>query len=167
MHPEAYAWVARWATDEPVTVLDIGGRDINGTARGLFPAADYTSLDIAAGNGVDIVADAATWSPDRAYDVVVCCEVFEHTEAWPAICATAYTALRPGGWFIATMAGPGRVPHSAVDGGPSLYPGEYYKNIMPAALQAELEACGFTDVVVDVQPRPADVRAVAVRPGVA
>lgn len=164
MHAEAMRWIAEHATHAPVTVLDLGGRYINGSPRDLFPAATvYRVLDIAAGPGVDIVADASTWVPDREYDVVVAAEVFEHTGTWPAICVTAYKALAPGGRFIATMAGPGRPSHSGVDGGWSLYPGEYYANVRPERLREVLEQVGFADVVVDQQPAPADVRAVATR----
>lgn len=165
MHAEAHAWVARYAAVEAVAVLDIGGRNINGTVRDLFPGADpYTALDIRDGDGVDIVADAATWSPDREYDVVVCTEVFEHTPDWPQICKTMGAALRPGGLVILTMAGPGRAPHSAVDGGWSLHPGEYYGNVDPHELERVLADCGFAGIVVDYQPSPADTRAVAYRP---
>jgi hypothetical protein len=165
VHAEAYAWVAAHATTAAVDVLDIGGRDINGTPRNLFfGATRYRCLDILDGPGVDIVADAATWRPDRAYGVVVCCEVFEHTDAWPLICATAYDALAPGGLLIATMAGPGRAPHSAYDGGP-LREDEHYANVSAAELGDTLAACGFVDVVTDYQPGPGDTRATARRPG--
>lgn len=160
MHAEAFAWVQLHATTDPVTVLDIGGRDINGTTRSLFPNAAYRVIDIRPGDNVDIVADASAWTPDHAYDVVLCTEVFEHTDVWPLICETAFAACRAGGRFIATMAGPGRPEHSAVDGGP-LQPSEYYGNVDPVKLAEVLEACGFTDVVVDEQPSPADVRCVA------
>ncbi len=163
MHLEAYAWVAKHATTDRVTVLDIGGRNINGTVRDLFPNAEsYTALDIRAGDGVDIVANAATWAPTGTWDVVVCCEVFEHTDQWPAICLTAFKALRPGGVFIATMAGPGRAIHSGVDGGPFLYPGEQYGNVHGFALRRQLEACGFLDITVDEQVHSSDTRAAAV-----
>lgn len=163
MHPEAHQWVAAHATTEPVMVLDIGGRNVNGTVRDLFPESAYTALDVRPGDGVDIVADAAVWHPDgRAWDVVVCTEVFEHTPDWKLICATAYAALRDGGMFVATMAGPGRPEHSAVDGGP-LQTGEYYDNIEPDDLYAALTACGFREIVVDEQHNPNDVRCVAVR----
>jgi hypothetical protein len=165
MHPEAFAWVQRYATAEPVTVLDIGGRNINGSVRDLFPNATvYTAVDIAEGPGVDVVADAANWAPGREYDVVVCTEVFEHTASWPQICVTAFKACVSGGLFIATMAGPGRPAHSAVDGGWQLHPGEYYCNVDPDRLRRELEGCGFADVTVDHQFSPADVRAVATKP---
>lgn len=166
MHAEAYRWVADHAPRATTgAVLDIGGRNINGTVRSLFPAAGvYTALDIAEGPEVDVVADAATWTPDREYDVVVCCEVFEHTDSWPDICATAFKACREGGMFIATMAGPGRAAHSAVDGQFRLHPGEYYGNVEPAELREVLEVCGWTGIVVDQRPSPADVRAVATKP---
>jgi hypothetical protein len=164
MHPQAYNWVARHARPRAGAVLDLGGRDINGTVRLLYADADvYTVVDIADGPGVDHVADAATWTPDREYDVVVCCETFEHTPVWPQICGTAHKALRPGGLFIATMAGPGRPEHSGVDGGWVLHDGEYYGNVKPAALRRVLNELGFVHVLVDQQFNPSDVRAVAVK----
>jgi hypothetical protein len=61
------------------------------------------------------------------------------------------------------MAGPGREPHSAVDGGPRLYAGEHYRNIDPAALLDVLVSAGFSGVLVDQSTDPDDVRAVAYR----
>jgi len=166
MHAEALSWVKQFRTDDPVTVLDLGGRNVNGTPRGLFPNATvYTVVDIAPGPGVDFVADAATWVPDREYDVVLSTECFEHTYSWPEICATAFKACTPGGLFVATMAGPGRAPHSGLDGGSTLYAGEEYGNVEPAKLRAVLEALGWRDIVVDQQVSPAscDVRCSAIR----
>lgn len=160
MHPEVLEWVRRFATDEPVVVLDIGGRDMNGSCRALFPNSTYVSLDIADGCGVDVVADAATWVPDRAYDVVVCAEVFEHTPVWPAMCGTAYAACRPGGVFVVTCAGPGRHPHSGRCAGP-LQPGEYYRNLDVADLRSKLEDAGFGEV--QVRQSDLDLQASAVR----
>jgi hypothetical protein len=149
MHAEAMQWVTRYSSGQPVDVLDIGGRFINGSPRGLFPFAAYTVLDIRDGTNVDIVADAATWTPDREYDVVVCCEVFEHTDVWPQICATAHKACKPGGYLVVTCAGPGRAVHSGVDGGPRLHQGEHYANVEPDELRQVLDGCGWRDVLVD------------------
>jgi len=79
MHAEAYAWVAKHATADPVAVLDLMGRFINGSPRDLFPnATSYTVLDIEPGPDVDIVADAATWQPGgRRWDLALCCEGFD------------------------------------------------------------------------------------------
>lgn len=163
MHNEAFAWVAAHATVEPVEVLDIGGRNINGGVRDLFPGATrYIAVDIREGAGVDVVADAATWVPDQEYDVVVSTETFEHTDVWPDICNTAYKACKTGGQLILTMAGPGRAPHSAIDGG-LLRPDEHYGNVEPEHLRETLEACGFKEVVIDFLPTSADTRAVATK----
>jgi len=161
MHQQAYEWVDRHADADAARVLDIGGRNINGTIRDRFPGAtEYVVLDIIDGEGVDIVADAATWRPDgERFDAVVCAEVFEHTPDWAEICCTALVALRPGGQFIATMAGPGRAPHSAMDGGPQLYPGEHYGNVDPDELAKVLDGLGFVDIEVDQQGE--DVRCIA------
>jgi SAM-dependent methyltransferase len=158
------AWIAEHATDDEVTVLDLGGRDINGSARDAFPnATRYTVLDILPGDGVDIVADAATWEPGELWDVVVSAECFEHTASWPAICRTAYVACRPGGTFIVTTAAPGRPPHSGIDGQFRLHPGEHYANVPAFELERVLLETGWTDVQVDSQPNPADTRAVATK----
>lgn len=138
--------------------LELGSRDVNGGVRDLF--ADHTGLDNLAGPGVDIVADAATWLPPRRYSCVVCCEVFEHTPLWPAIVATAYRALEDDGTLILTMAGPGREPHSAIDG-LWLKPGEHYQNIEPDDLRAVLEAAGFRHV--EILNRDVDLYAVGRR----
>lgn len=177
MHPQAHDFVAQHARPSPgLRVLDIGGQNMNGSVKGLFPAAEYVSLDIADGPGVDIVADASEWdpgwvSPSEGFDVVVCCEVFEHTPAWAAILQTAFQALRPGGLLIATMAGPGRPKHSGrqATGGPA--EGEHYENVDPEVLGRVCRAAGFLDVEVDVaggSTDPArlteDVRVTARRP---
>lgn len=166
MHSEAMEWIAKHATSDPVTVLDIGGRNINGSPRHLFPAATrYTVLDIRPGDGVDIIADAATWNPGgQQWDVVICAECFEHTPDWRAIVRTAYAACAPGGRLIVTTAAPGRPVHSGVDGGSQLHAGEHYANIRPAELERVLAEAGWAGVAVDVQASPSDVRAVAAKP---
>jgi SAM-dependent methyltransferase len=157
-------WVAAHATTEPVTVLDIGGRDINGSPRDLFPnAAEYTVLDIAASGNVDIVADAATWTPDREYDVIVCTEVLEHTPDWVSILNTAHKACRDGGRLIVTCAGPGRPEHSGIDGRARLQAGEWYQNIDPERLRDALEAIGWQQVTAEFRRSPNDTRATAVK----
>lgn len=164
MHQQAYEWIEQHGTDQPVEVLDLGGRDVNGNPYDIWPKATrYAVLDIRDGPGVDFVADAGTWEPDQEYDVVVSAETFEHTANWAAICRTAYKALKPGGTFIVTTAGPGRPPHSAVDGMQRLLPGEHYANVPGFELKRVLTETGFRDIVVDTQSDPADTRSVAVK----
>jgi Methyltransferase domain len=150
MHGAAYLWVADHVPDNPGHVLDIGGRNVNGSVRGLFPsAASWTCLDIMPGQGVDIVADAGTWTPVRPYDTILCLEVFEHTANWPDILGTIKRALSKDGYAILTMAGLGRAPHSGVDGN-ALRPGEHYGNVSGHALRIAAEEAGFGHVHVDV-----------------
>lgn len=158
MHPAALAWVAEHAP-AATTVVDVGGRDINGTVRGCFPDADYVSVDLIDGPGVDVVADFATWEPEGPVDVVVCCEVAEHAPTWPDLVAHAAEILAPGGALIFTAAGPGRAPHSAFDGG-ELRDGEWYENVDPVELE-EVLAEHFASATVSVDPGIGDVYAVA------
>ncbi len=133
MHAEAFQWVAFHAPQRDADVLEIGSYNVNGEVRHLFTGS-YLGLDIKPGAGVDVVADAATYRPGRIFDVVVCCEVLEHTESWRDIVATCGGALRPGGVLILTCAGTGRAPHGA-DGG--TVGDEYYDNISVADLEDE------------------------------
>lgn len=157
MHPAVEEYVTRILRTlgpDPaaggLTILDIGGRDVNGTLRHLFTgqSVSYRVLDALPGVNVDIVANAAGWVPDQAYDLVLCTEVFEHTPDWPEIVKTAGLALRPGGRLIITCAGPGRAPHSAIEA-TALQPGEYYENVSRPDLTMALRAAGMDDVHVD------------------
>lgn len=138
-------------------VVEIGGKNINGTIRSLF-GEPYVSVDIRPGPGVDVVADGATYRPPQTAGAVVCCEVFEHTDAAEAICRNAAAMLRPGGLFIVTAAGEGRAPHSAVDGG-LLPAGEFYRNVTEADLLEWLRP--FAHVDIRTNPREGDIYAVA------
>ncbi|MDQ3106417.1 MAG: class I SAM-dependent methyltransferase [Actinomycetota bacterium] len=161
MHAEAFQFVANAVRGRTFgSVLEIGGRNVNGSISVLFDADSYTTVDIAPGDGVDIVADAAEWVPPATFDCVVCCEVFEHTPRWPEILATMAASLDLGGTAIVTAASLDRAPHSAVDGGP-LHDGEFYANVDPADLAREMRAAGFSGQV-SIHPR-GDVYAVATK----
>ena len=163
MHDAAYIYVSYHAPrlNKPgVTVLELGGRYINGGVRPLFDqAAEYVSVDIVAGKWVDVVADAADLELGRKFDVVVSTELLEHTPRAAEIVAAAFRHTKPGGTFGATMAGPGRAPHSA-EGKARMAPDEFYRNVDPAELDEWLEWAGFDDW--DVELRGDDVRCVAV-----
>jgi SAM-dependent methyltransferase len=158
MHAAAMEWVRTYAPGEPVSVIDIGGRDVNGTVRHLFDATSYVSVDLFPGSCVDIVADFVDVLLDPV-DVVICCEVAEHAENWAQIIEHAAESLRPGGRLIFTAAGPSRAPHSATDGG-QVRPGEWYSNIHPAELAAVLSRHFARH---DIDELGTDVRAVGWR----
>lgn len=144
MHDAVRQWVAHHAANitGPVSVLEVGSLDVNGGVRDLFPNADpYVGLNDVAGPGVDVVADAATWEPTRAFDVVVSTEVLEHAERWRDIVAMCGRALRPGGVLILTCAGPGRGEHGQ-HGAPLPAPDEWYRNVSVGELEAETSRWG-------------------------
>lgn len=159
MHEAAREYVSLHAPQHPVSVLDIGGRDVNGTNRDAFPlVAEWITVDLRDGPAVDIVCDAAELNLARTFDVVVCTEVLEHAERWRDIIARAAEHLAASGIFIITCAGPGRSPHSGVDGG-DLRDVEHYANVGPDELRLELEAAGLT--VRDCRVAGLDTQAVA------
>lgn len=137
MHSEAFEFVARHATDQPISVIEIGSRDINGTARSLFHAASWIGLDLYPGPCVDWVGDAAKYQPKELVDLVMCMETLEHASNWIALIHAGVAWLKIGGEMIITCAGPGREEHSAIDGGPC-YAGEYYANLSTAQIDAAI-----------------------------
>lgn len=160
MHPEAFGYVAGVVAELGPwgRVVEFGGRDVNGSVRSLFGDATYCSIDLVGGAGVDVVGDAVE-VPLAGWDVVVCCEVLEHAVEPERLVVAARGALRDGGVFVVTCAGPGRAPHGADGGG--LRPGEHYRNVAPADLHGWLVGAGFSGVSMDVQG--SDVRATARR----
>jgi SAM-dependent methyltransferase len=146
MHRQALEYVARHTNGRHYrTVVEFGSRDVNGSPRTVIGADRYIGVDLVGGNGVDYVADAATWklvegrrSGLGTVDLVVCCEVLEHTPYVEDIIANAARHLEPGGKLIVTCAADPRLPHSAVDGA-RLRPGEHYENLTGDRL---LRACG-------------------------
>lgn len=140
----AISWLQRYAHDAEIDAIDLGGRDTSGHGRYLWPNARWTVVDCTDDDSfspVDVVADAATWQPERSVDLVVCSEVAEHTPVWALIVANAARMLLPGGLFLFTAAGPGREPHGQTGdtrfrhADDSLVPG-WYRNIEPVELEA-------------------------------
>lgn len=144
MHTAALRWVQRCAPEWPGDVLDVGGRDVNGTPRHLFgDAKTWTVVDLADGPNVDLVGDICTMGLEAVADTVLCLEVLEHAENWRGIIAACAKALRHSGTLIVTCAGPGREEHSAVDGGP-LHDGEWYRNVTTAELADAMNDAGLS-----------------------
>ena len=160
MHGEVLNWVSKslatykntqGAKTSGAQVLEFGSLDINGSVKPLFNeltvGGSYFGIDVQEGPGVDLVADASVYTSDTKYDIIVCAEVFEHTALWGKIIMNAHSLLLPGGMFIATMAGEGRPPHSAIDENP-IRPWEYYKNISADMLKGALIALSQSEVNV-------------------
>lgn len=172
MHDQVLSWVSLFRTGEDLSVLDIGGRDLNGTTRALFPnAAPYHVLDLRPGPNVDFVADASkseavsSWINNawpNGYDLVLCTETFEHTPDWAKIIETAWRVLRPGGWLIFTCAGPGRSPHSGISAKWELDPGEHYANVSASQIAKVLAKGGWGEI--ETHQVGSDTQGKAVKP---
>lgn len=191
MHPEAYRgaiWAVRRsdlasrvlnlsgnlpAPDTHVRALDLGGADVNGTARptvtgplvqaGLF--VEWFGWDIEEGPGVDLVVDATKPVPEimhETFDVVLCTEVLEHVAAWDCVLDAARCVLKAGGVLILTAASLGRNAHGA-RGAATPDPGEWYANVHPSEVSNVLEALGFLEHAVLYNQNPGDVYAWAVK----
>lgn len=163
MHPEARAYVARTIGGQHFgDVIDVGGRDVNGSIKDLAMSDHWTSIDLEPGAGVDIVADCREWNPPAPVDLVVCCEVLEHAPDAVGVIDACVRYLRPGGRLVLTCAGPGRAPHSGHDGW-DVRAGEHYANIDPVWLQGVLAERGLQQIRVETHPGHHDVYATATR----
>jgi SAM-dependent methyltransferase len=150
MHAQALAfYLSHLADMEPLDVLEFGSCNLNGSVRDIYQARSWHGIDVAEGAGVDEVADAATWSSDRRFDIVICAEVFEHTPDWREIIDNARRHLVSGGMFLATCATACRPAHSAVDGG-ALRDGEHYANVELDELCDHMDRSGWSDYLAGV-----------------
>lgn len=167
MHDAVLSWVEAHLPDqrESKKFLEFGSRNINGSVRQVVGScARFVGIDLYDGPDVDIVGDAGHVVIGDRFDCVVCTEVFEHADdaACTAMIVNAFMHLKAGGRFIATMAGPGRGQHSAVDGG-HLRPDEFYRNVDHSLLESWLLGAGFAEFEID--QLGTDIRCVAVKGG--
>jgi SAM-dependent methyltransferase len=180
MHTEALAGVQRMAeqsgllhyggipangmVEVPILdALDLGGADVNGTARHLVDAVrrcHWTAADIEPGLGVDWVMDATQPVEPKdqsAWDVVLCTEVLEHVRDWSLVLLAIASLLKPGGYAFITCASTGRRPHGA-RGELNPASSEYYENIRPFEFSAVLESL-FERSSAVYNPNPGDLYA--------
>lgn len=108
MHNEAYVKMqevlATIPDGEPLSVLDVGSYDVNGTYRPLIERRGwhYTGLDMAPGPNVDIVPDEPFVYPldDDSFDVVISGSTMEHVTAIWRWVPELVRVMKPGGVLV-------------------------------------------------------------------
>lgn len=167
MHKEAFAYVQRElgavGLDLANTdVIELGSYIVNGSVRPLFPQTrSYTGVDMRAGHGVDVVADAATYQHDQPVGLVVTTEMLEHAPDQPAVIANIGRLLAPGGVCILTAAGVERVPHNN-DGHHGVPTDEAYANVAEDDLERWFKEAGFEQVTITRNTAKGDIYATAI-----
>ena len=148
MHQEAMRWVRQWETHDPeMIVVELGSRNTSGRGiRQFFKGTQYVGIDAVAGPDVDMVVNAATVRLSKPVDLVLCCELLEHTPYWREILNNAFLMLKPGGRLVVTCAGPWRAVHGVNNDDPD-QPG-WYGNGPISALSRVMEAQGWGDIWV-------------------
>lgn len=152
MHPEAADFARPLLAERSGLVLEVGARDVNGSARRLAPPGlEWVGVDLRPGPGVDLVVNACAPGFPALYrrrwefaGTLVCMETLEHVARPDALLRNLWQCGAPGGLLILTTAGPGRAPHSGVDGG-LLRRFEAYQNFSRDALEDLLERANFAE----------------------
>jgi SAM-dependent methyltransferase len=97
--------------DGPVSVVDLGAMNVNGSYRELLPSsANYLGVDLEPGPGVDLTLSNAYELPfeDGSFDVVLSGQMLEHCGQFWRVFSEIFRILKPGGlaFVIAPSAGP-------------------------------------------------------------
>jgi hypothetical protein len=95
-------------------VLEIGSYDVNGSIRSLFSGVrEYIGLDLCAGPGVDLVANAHDLSNLNLgkFEVIISCETLEHDPNWRLTVKNMVESLSDDGVLIITCASTLRPEH--------------------------------------------------------
>lgn len=168
MHPSVETWLQKAATSYGPfrSVLDIGGRDVNGTCKSFLGEVPlFVSLDKRDGPGVDIVVDVTEYSPEistQQFQVVTCTNVLEHEPQWKKVIENAYHFVEPWGYFILTTVQDPFPHHSGIDGC-EVREEEWYSNHTDEDLSAALIKAGF--FIRDIMVEPPDLQYIAQKLG--
>lgn len=117
-------------------VLEIGSLNINGSIREFFTNSNYTGIDVAFGDGVDIVCEGQDYNAsDETYDVVLSAECFEHNPYWLETFKNMIRLCKNDGLVFFTCATDGRAEHGTSSTTPQDSPltvalgWDYYRNL--------------------------------------
>jgi SAM-dependent methyltransferase len=96
------AYLKNWMPQVDGPILEVGSKEYGSTStfRKMYPGQEYTGVDMAEGEGVDVVADLTQsigTLRENHYALVICVSVLEHV-AKPWLFAGNITrVIRPGG----------------------------------------------------------------------
>src|SRR5947209_12120938 len=106
MHESAYqhgqSFFENYWRPEFRKILDVGSQIVNGTLRRARPpGAEYLGIDLAPGNGVDLVLDDPYVYPfaDGAFDAIVSTSCFEHDQLFWLTFLECARVLSPRGYL--------------------------------------------------------------------
>lgn len=103
-------------------VLECGSLNVNGSVREFFKVDEYIGTDMRAGPGVDIVINTHNldqmFKPEE-FDFVICCDMFEHDNAFWISIEQMKSVLKKEGWLVLVAAGFGFGTHN--------YPKDYWR----------------------------------------
>jgi len=137
MHTAVRTWLKRIKGMYPAyfnsgSILEVGSRNVNGTARDYFSCCEYLGIDLSKGPGVDLVESALDHRERKIrYNVIVCTETLEHDSCWSGTLQAMRSMLHRHGLLIITAAGPNRPEHGTHEHTPEDSPEtlDYYRNI--------------------------------------
>ena len=140
-------------------VLEVGSLDINGSVRQFFNKCDYVGVDLAEGNGVDLIGRIHLLPmTDNSFDTVISCECFEHDKHWKETFETMWRIAR--GLVIFSCATTGRPEHGTTATSPadSPFTNDYYRNLTEQDFKETFELDSmFSKYYFGVNQRPEDL----------
>lgn len=127
-------------------IIEVGSLNINGTVRDFFSNCSYVGIDIAPGNGVDVVCQGQHYdAADDSFDHVISCEAMEHNPHWRETFKNMVRLCKPGGLISMTCATTGRREHGTTRSSPSSSPltvdqgWDYYRNLTRKEFAGEFD----------------------------
>ncbi len=121
------------------TILEVGSLNINGSVREFFDGCHYTGIDVAKGQGVDLVVHGENYDGlANSIDVAISCECFEHNPEYVKTFINMVRVLKRDGLLVMTCATYGRKQHGTSISSPSDSPltvekgQDYYRNLSEA-----------------------------------
>lgn len=138
MNKYVHAYIAEHADKLTGKVLEVGSYNVNGGVRDIVTV--HTGIDLRKGDGVDLVCKAEDLPKHFApgyFDSVVTTDTLEHVEKWQECLSAINKVVKPGGWWVCTMASPMKGRHD--------YPNDYWR-FEPEQLEQVFQGSEVTDL---------------------